>query len=46
MKHRLVPGSKSLGLDSREMSHVSDKEEEKVPGDLGLGRLMSIPSIP
>lgn len=41
IKHRLIPGSKSLGLDSREMSHISDKEEEKVPGDLGLGRMIS-----
>lgn len=39
IKHKIVPGSKALGLDSREMSHLSDKEEEK--GDLGLGRLMS-----
>lgn len=34
IKDKYGHGSKGLGLDSRGMSHISDKEEEKVPGDL------------
>ena len=36
-------GHLPLALDSRQLSHMSDKEEEKVPGD--LARLMGTSSL-
>lgn len=41
IKLRAFPESKGLALGIRQLSSISDHEEEKVPGDFALGRLVS-----
>lgn len=41
IKIRVFPDSKTLGLGIRQMSSISDQEEEKVPGDFAMARMIS-----